>query len=113
MRSSTATQPTLEPALPVTIAPIPAAFLKRVRLEGLDDLGQPVKRVTAQGGEPCRDVLRRARKGEELILASFSPFTNPGPFHEFGPVYVLANESSDLVDRLERPDLIVCGHYRT
>jgi len=83
----------------VSIGPIPQSFLDRVRLEGLDDLGQPVKRVTAQGGEPCRDVLRRARPGESLILASFSPFTKPGPFKEYGPVYVLAEASDETVQR--------------
>ena len=75
----------------LTIAPLPAAFLDRVRREGVDDLGQPVKRLIAEGGEPCRDALRRAEPGEELILASFSPFTKAGPYKEFGPVFVLAN----------------------
>lgn len=76
---------TSEPTTPITIAPIPTAFLNRVRREGLNDLGQPVKRVEAQGGEPCRDVLRRALPGEQLILASFTPFTKPGPYHELLP----------------------------
>ncbi|HEU4888644.1 MAG TPA: DUF1203 domain-containing protein, partial [Thermoanaerobaculia bacterium] len=60
-------------ATTVTIAAIPESFLQRVRSEGIDDLGQPVKHVIAQGGEPCRDVLRRATAGEPLILASFTP----------------------------------------
>ena len=81
------------------IAPIPASFLRQVRDEGRDALGQPVKRVRASGGEPCRDVLRRAREGEELILASFSPFEKIGPYKEFGPVFVLANEPPAQVDR--------------
>lgn len=75
----------------IAIAPLPSTFLDRVRSEGIDDLGQPVQRLVATGGEPCRDVLRRAEPGEELILASFSPFQRVGPFHEYGPVYVLAN----------------------
>ncbi len=93
---------TSQPTMPITIAPIPAAFLNRVRREDLDDLGQPVKHVEAQGGEPCRDVLRRAFPGEQLILASFTPFTKPGPYHEYGPVFVLAEESGEQVlrDRL-------------
>jgi hypothetical protein len=113
MRSSTALadspEPigTSKPALPVTVAPIPAAFLNRVRIHGLDDLGQPVKHVTAQGGEPCRDVLRRARPGEKLILASFTPFTKPGPYHEYGPVFVLAEDSGDQVVRDSPP---AAGH---
>src|SRR5216684_5744390 len=105
MSSSTAlaispdTRGTSAPTMPITVAPIPAAFLNRVRRDGLDDLGQPVKRVEAQGGEPCRDVLRRAQPGEKLILASFTPFTKPGPYHEYGPVFVLAEESGEPVLR--------------
>ena len=81
------------------IAPIPQRFLDQVRTAGLDDLGQPVKRVTAAGGEPCRDVLRRARAGEELILASFTPFAKSGPYKEYGPIFVLANASDEDVRR--------------
>ena len=83
----------------ITIADIPEAFLDRVRSRGVDDLGQPVKRVIAAGGEPCRDVLRRAVAGEELILASFTPFTKTGPYKEYGPIFVLANRSEESVRR--------------
>jgi hypothetical protein len=76
----------------IRIAPLPQPFLDKVRHEGIDDLGQPVKRVIAAGGEPCRDALRRAVAGEELILASFTPFTQTGPYKEFGPVFVLAKD---------------------
>lgn len=82
------------------IAPFPDPFLRRVREHGVDDQEQPVRRMrSAHGGEPCRDVLRRARPGEEVILASFSPFSRRGPFKEFGPVYVLAQPSSETVVR--------------
>lgn len=82
------------------IAPIPDSFLRRVREHGTDDQEQLVRRMrSAHGGEPCRDVLRRARPGEEVILASFSPFSRRGPFKEFGPVYVLARPSSKAVVR--------------
>ena len=103
MSSSTAyaeaSRETSEIATPITIAPIPTAFLNRVRLEGLDDLGQTVKRLEAEGGEPCRDVLRRARPGEKLILASFTPFTKPGPYHEYGPIFFLAEDTGEQVLR--------------
>ena len=87
------------------IPALPESFLHRVRTVGLDDQGQPVQRLLAEGGEPCRDVLRRARPGEALILASFSPFWRPGPFREVGPVYVLAEPSDETVarDRLPLP----------
>lgn len=89
----------------IRIGELPEEFLRRVRDEGLDDLGQPVERLIAEGGEPCRDVLRRARPGEELMLASHTPFTQPGPFREFGPVYLLAEASTEEVrrDRLPLP----------
>jgi hypothetical protein len=87
----------------VSIAPIPNRFLDRVRLEGIDDLGQPVKRVIAAGGEPCRDVLRRAQPGEALILASFTPFTNAGPYKEYGPIFVLAEPGAENTGRDELP----------
>lgn len=83
----------------VRIAPLAAAFLTRARTEHLDALGQPVRRVIAKGGEPCRDVLRRVEPGEELILASYSPFSLEGPYREFGPVYILANESNADANR--------------
>lgn len=75
-------------------APIREDFLQRVRRDGRDDLNQPVKRVVAKGGEPCRDAMRRAKPGEELILASYSPFTVEGPYREFGPIFVFANENA-------------------
>lgn len=89
----------------IWIASLPGNFLRRTREEGLDDLGQPVERLIAEGGEPCRDVLRRARPGEALILASHTPFMQPGPFREFGPVYLLAEASAEEVrrDRLPLP----------
>lgn len=87
----------------IHIAPLPEHFLHRVRVDGRDDLDQPVERFLAEGGEPCRDVLRRARPCEPLILASHSPFRQPGPFREFGPVYVLAEASGEAVERRRLP----------
>jgi hypothetical protein len=91
------------------IAPLPQSYVDRLRTEGLDALGQPVRRVVAKGGEPCRDVLRRALPGEELLLASFSPFVLEGPYREFGPVFVLARESHETI---ERESLPVGGYLR-
>ncbi len=88
----------------IYLKPLPQDFLTRVRERGLDDQLQPVQRyVSAEGGEPCRDVLRRARPGEEVILASFCPFTQAGPYKEFGPVFVLANPTDEAVLRAKLP----------
>lgn len=78
---------------PYTIAAVRAGFLARARGEGIDDLGQPVEHHIAQGGEPCRDVFRRARPGEALILASYCPFAHAGPYREYGPVFILAADT--------------------
>jgi hypothetical protein len=93
----------------ITIAPLPMTFLVTARAASLDALKQPVRRVVAEGGEPCRDVLRRAQPGEELILASFSPFSLEGPYREFGPVFLLANASAESVKRDELP---LDGYFR-
>ncbi len=78
--------------VPYKIVPIRSDFLFRARLEGIDDLGQPAERLTATGGEPCRDVFRRAVAGERLILASYCPFQHAGPYREYGPVFILEHE---------------------
>ena len=76
------------------IIPVRDDFLARARSAGLDDLGQPVERMPAKGGEPCRDAFRRAVAGEELILASYCPFQSAGPYREYGPVFILAQAGS-------------------
>jgi len=82
----------------IKIIPIEQDFLARVRNQQLDDQSQPVERFySAEGGEPCRDVLRRSRPGEEVILASYSPFAKVGPYKEYGPVFILANHSAETV----------------
>lgn len=87
----------------IAIRPIRKDFLLKVRDAGLDDQNQKVVRVIASGGEPCRDVLRRAMPGEELILASYCPFTVAGPYKEYGAVFVLASPSTEFVDYQSLP----------
>lgn len=85
------------------ITPIRTDFLQRARASGLDDQNQPVERSVATGGEPCRDVLRPARPGEEIILASYCPFKISGPYKEYGPVFILATETEESVDLSSLP----------
>lgn len=85
------------------ITPIRTDFLQRARVSGLDDQNQPVERSIATGGEPCRDALRRALPGEEIILASYCPFKLSGPYKEYGPVFILATEIEELVDLSSLP----------
>ncbi len=74
------------------IIPVKPEFLQRARGMGVDDQAQLVERLIASGGEPCRDSLYRAKAGEELILASYCPFEIAGPYKEYGPIFILANE---------------------
>jgi len=85
------------------IVPIRSDFAVRARELGLDDQDWRVEHHTASGGEPCRDVLRRARPGEALILASYSPFAQRGPYKEFGPVFILASDSPEEADLRRLP----------
>ncbi|WP_374356941.1 DUF1203 domain-containing protein [Chitinimonas sp.] len=91
------------------VLPIDPAFIERLRQTVLDDLGQPIERHIAEGGEPCRDALRRARAGEALILASYTPFALANPYKEFGPVFVLAEAAASPV--LERLPMGADGDY--
>lgn len=85
------------------LIPIQQEFLQRAREQGLDDLDQAVERSIAKGGEPCRDVLRGAYPGEELILASYCPFELAGPYREYGPVFILANSDTNSLPLTELP----------
>jgi len=80
------------------ITPIRSDFLIKVRQAGIDDQNQPVVTTVAKGGEPCRDVLRRANVGEKLILASYCPFSKAGPYKEYGAVFVLADQANEPVN---------------
>ena len=85
------------------ITPIRSDFLIKVREHGIDDQNQPIVKMIAKGGEPCRDVLRPAKAGEELILASYCPFYKAGPYKEYGAVFVLANQSNEVVNYCNFP----------
>lgn len=78
------------------ITPIRSDFLQQVRQQGIDDLGQSVEHIVAVGGEPCRDGLRRAKAGEALILASYCPFEKQGPYREYGPIFVFAQDQGSI-----------------
>jgi hypothetical protein len=95
------------------IVPLRADFLVQARTLGLDDQRQPVERHLAQGGEPCRDVLRRARPGEQLILASYCPFKVPGPYREYGPVFILAGESTEAPAPGQLPAMGGEGYFKS
>ncbi|MER5436467.1 DUF1203 domain-containing protein [Streptomyces sp. NPDC002588] len=68
------------------IRALPAEVLDRVRASGVDALGNPVERITAEGGDPLRCCLRNAESGEELLLFGYQPPLPAGPYREVGAV---------------------------
>jgi hypothetical protein len=72
------------------IVAIKPAFERRARDGGIDDQGQAVEPHAAAGGEPLRDVMRRAEPGERILLGSYCPFERNGPYKEYGPIFILA-----------------------
>jgi hypothetical protein len=81
--------------VPYKIVPVQSAFLQTAQRQGLDDQAHVVERHIASGGEPCRDVFRRAAPGEAILLASYCPFQLASPYKEFGPVFVMADAATD------------------
>ncbi|PWF46745.1 DUF1203 domain-containing protein [Massilia glaciei] len=95
------------------IVPLRAAFVERARTLGRDDQLQPVEHRIALGGEPCRDVLRRALPGEKLLLASYCPFEGAGQYREYGPVFILAHGSGAAVDPACMPASGEHGYFKS
>ena len=73
-----------------TVVPLPGEFAERIRTTGRDDFSRPAQVLTATGGEPVRDQLRRAAPGERLFLASYQAVPLPSAFAEIGPIYACA-----------------------
>ena len=53
---------------------------------------------------PCRHCLSDAIPGEGLVLASHSPFDQPGPYREVGPVFVHAEPCARYGDERVAPE---------
>jgi hypothetical protein len=98
------------PSVPYNITPIRGAFLQTAQRQGLDDQAQTVERHVASGGEPCRDVFRRATPGETILLASYCPFELASPYKEFGPVFVMADAAPNTTPPDSLAALMACGY---
>jgi hypothetical protein len=80
------------------IHPLPPDLLARVRSSGLDAFGNPVERLTADGGEPVRCCLRDASPGEGLLLFGYQPPLPPSPYREVGAVLAHAEPCAGPAD---------------
>jgi len=62
--------------------------LQAMRDKETDEFGNPWTRRAAQGWEPLRCCLRSARTDEDIALICYTPWTQPSPWLEAGPVFV-------------------------
>jgi hypothetical protein len=73
------------------IIAMPTADSTRARGAMRDDFGNTLAPLISDGSGPCRHCLRYARSGERVLLFSYRPFANSGPYQEVGPVFVHAD----------------------
>lgn len=59
-----------------------------MRDAGQDEMGNKWQLRVAEGGEPLRCCLRKAQADEDIALICYSPWTQPSPWLEAGPVFV-------------------------
>lgn len=81
---------TLPDEISFTITPLPDGFARRIRATSRDDFDRVVQAVTAKGGEPARDQLRRVAAGKRIILCGYQAVPLPSAFAEIGPIFVCA-----------------------
>ena len=67
---------------------IPAQRLEAMRDAGKDELGNNWQLRVAEGWEPLRCCLRKAQADEDIALICYTPWTEPSPWLEAGPVFV-------------------------
>ncbi|HVY14702.1 MAG TPA: DUF1203 domain-containing protein [Rhodopila sp.] len=86
-----------------TCIPIPTETVERFRSTGVDDNGNPVRRVVAQPGTgasyPCRHCLRPGRPGETMLLGSYNLPRPLGIYWTPSPIFVHA----DACERADAP----------
>ena len=84
--------------------PIPTETADRFRSAGLDDRGNPIRRVaaTADGGFPCRHCLRLGQPGESMLLGSYDLPEPRGIYWTPSPIFLHARDCprAETVDEL-------------
>jgi hypothetical protein len=98
------------------VTAIPTEVAERARSSDRDDYDNALfPREQSEDGAPCRHCLRRARKGERLVLFSHSPFEQRNPYNEVGPVFVHADgcpqyATLDALPPEQRNPLVLRGY---
>lgn len=82
-----------------TIEAVPADVAARLRADAT------VVRVADESpGYPCRQCLRDAEVGEELVLVSYDPFDADSPYRSASPIFLHRHDCGDRVDTSAVPD---------
>jgi hypothetical protein len=66
--------------------PIPAEIADEAREKRVDRFGHELQAV--REAAPCRVCLRIPSEPEEMILLSYQPLPDTGPYAEVGPIFV-------------------------
>ncbi len=73
------------------------------RADTLRSNGGEVYVADQQPGFPCRQCLRDAEIGEELILVSHDPFTGDSPYRSASPIFLHRKPCRPPTDAVELP----------
>jgi hypothetical protein len=76
--------------------PIPEAIALEARRTRKDRFGHDLRVTTNEA--PCRLCLRISRGPERLILFSYQPLPDSGPYAEIGPIFVHAHRCEPYDD---------------
>jgi Protein of unknown function (DUF1203) len=69
--------------------PIPTEIAREARTQRLDRFGHTLTVTTTEA--PCRLCLRISQAPEDLILLSYQPREDTGPYAEIGPIFIHAD----------------------
>jgi len=83
---------------------IDPARLDAIRAAGQDEEGNELSAHGAHGWEPLRCCLRKASRGEQVVLISYAPFTARSPWREVGPVFIHAEPCKGYHDTAAVPE---------
>ena len=78
-----------EKPLVLEYVPIPSQLAEEARRMMHDAFGHALRVQTTMA--PCRLCLRISREPEQLILLSYRPLADTGPYAEIGPIFIHAN----------------------
>ena len=65
-----------------------ANLIRTHRRDGLGNIGLAEMTVESPCSSPCRVCLKDAEAGESVLLCSYSPFVEPGPYRSLGPIFI-------------------------